>query len=55
MADQKNIKQMTVVELKALAYDFVSELDRLRNNLSAINAEIELKSKEEKKPELKKG
>ena len=37
------IKNMTVTELKALAYDQISLLEQTQNNLRVINAEIQSK------------
>lgn len=33
-------KEMTVEQLKALAYDLISDITRIQNNLQIVNAEI---------------
>ena len=41
----KTIKDLTEIELKALAYDALAMIERGQNNLKAINAELELREK----------
>jgi tRNA A37 threonylcarbamoyladenosine dehydratase len=41
--------RLTITELKALAYDRIAAIERLRNDLSTINAEIERRYAEEAK------
>lgn len=36
--------EMTLIELKALAYDHLAELERLQGSLTAINTEIHKRS-----------
>ena len=38
-----NIKEMSITELKALAYDTISQLEITQNNLRLINQEIKNK------------
>jgi hypothetical protein len=40
-----NVKEMTVVELKALAYDVLAVLENAQNNLKVINGEIAERNK----------
>jgi hypothetical protein len=35
-----NIDEMTVIELKALAFDLIAELEVLQNNLKVVNQKI---------------
>lgn len=37
----KQLSEMTLIELKALAYDVIGTLERAQQNLRIINAEIE--------------
>ena len=37
---EKNIKDLSVVELKALAYDQLALLERAQRNIQTINQEI---------------
>ncbi len=41
----KTVKDFSVVELKALAFDFISEMERLQANLRAVNQEIAERNK----------
>ncbi len=43
-----DITKMTVVELKAVAYDLFVQLEITQKNLQAVNQEIAKKSKEAK-------
>jgi len=43
-----NISEMSIVELKALAYDHLANIQNSQNSLALINQEIEKKSKEKK-------
>lgn len=43
-----NIKQMTIEQLKALAYDLVIQMKSTENNLRAIEQEIISRPKEDK-------
>jgi len=49
----KTIKDYTDVELKALAYDNLAQIEQGQTNLKAINAELELRAKT-KNEEIKK-
>ena len=40
MTEQKPITEMTLTELKAMAYDQIGLLERCQHNLQIINAEI---------------
>jgi len=42
----KQLSEMTLIELKALAYDQISVLERSQQNLQIINAEIEKRMQE---------
>ena len=35
-----NIEQLSIIELKALAYDQISKLEKAKQNLQVINQEI---------------
>ena len=39
----KTIKDFSVVELKALAYDFIGQFETARKNLEVVNAELKLR------------
>jgi hypothetical protein len=41
----KNIKEMSLEELKSLAYDQLVELNRVQNNVNVLEAEIQLRNK----------
>lgn len=41
----KTVKDFSVLELKALAYDCIAEAERVQANLRAINQELELRNK----------
>ena len=43
-----DITTKSVVELKALAFDLLVQLENAQNNLKVVNAEIEKKVKSEK-------
>ena len=43
---QKDIKDMTETELKALAYDLVCQLELTKNNLQTVNQSIQRKQQE---------
>ena len=43
--EEMNPKEMTLEQLKSLAYDLIVQLEQTRQNLSIINAEIQEKSK----------
>ncbi len=45
-----DITKMDVRELKALAYDVMSEISRNQNNLQVIQQEIFKRQKQEEKP-----
>lgn len=49
----KNIKEMDLTELKAIAYDLLANLQNIQNKLMQINNEIANKSVNQNK-ELKK-
>jgi hypothetical protein len=42
-----NIKQMSITELKALAYDQLAQIEMNQANLRAINAEITKRNQQE--------
>lgn len=44
-----DIKTATVEECKALAYDVLSQIQRLQNDLASLNQAIAQKSQEEQK------
>jgi len=48
-----NLKEMTIVELKALGYEAIGTLERAQQNLRIINAEIEKRMQEEQKSTVK--
>lgn len=50
---QINLKEKSTVELKALAFDLLSEQQYINNNLQVVNNEINLRLEEEKKQRLK--
>ena len=50
-----NPKEMTLEQLKSLAYDLIVQLEQTRQNLSIINAEIQEKSKPGPITEVKSG
>jgi hypothetical protein len=41
----KELKDMNVTEIKALLYDSVVELQRVQNNISILNKELEERNK----------
>lgn len=45
---ETNLSQMSLTELKALAYDQIAQGEMLQKNLQAINAEIMKKSQPQK-------
>lgn len=51
-----NIKELSLVELKALAYDLLSQLDFVQKNLQTVNQELNLRASTEvetvEQPEL---
>lgn len=54
-----NIKEMSVTELKSMAYDFLVQIDVVQSNLRMVNQEIQSRLQttpeiEEKKEEDKK-
>lgn len=49
----KQLSEMTLIELKALAYDQIGVLERSQQNLKIINAEIERRMQEEQKSTVK--
>ena len=51
----KEIGGMSIVELKAMAYDMIAQAESIQKNLNIVNQVIEKKDKEPKpKPEPKK-
>lgn len=38
-----NLKELSLVELKALAYDLLSQLDYTQKNLQTVNQELSLR------------
>ena len=38
--EQKKISDLTVVELKSIAYDQMAQIENAQNNLKAINQEL---------------
>jgi len=48
-----DITKMSVVELKALAFDLLVQLENVQNNLKLVNAEIEKKVKSEREEKEK--
>lgn len=55
MQEQKTIKDFSVVELKAIAFDEIAKLEQAQANIKAINAELALRSQPpvEQKAEVK--
>ncbi len=49
-----DITKMTVIELKALVYDFIVNVENAQKNIKAINQEIEKRNQEVKPEEEKK-
>jgi len=49
-----DIKTSTTSELKALAYDFIVEMERMQANLRAINEEIALRANAPKEMKVEK-
>jgi len=49
-----DIKKQTDVELKVLAYDMSTEINRLQNNLQIINQELTRRANQPKKDEKEK-
>lgn len=43
---QKTIKEYTVIELKAIAYDAISRIERAQIEIKAINEELVLRQQE---------
>ncbi len=50
----KTVEEMTIQELKVLAYDTISDIETFQNNLRIINQEITKRKSLEDKPESKK-
>ena len=48
-----NLKEQTLEQLKALAYDLLAQRDQINQNLQIVNNEIAIKSQEEVKKEKK--
>lgn len=51
---QIDLNTKTITELKAMAYDFITQIEHLQNNVRIINQTILEKQKEEASVELKK-
>ena len=51
MNTQKTLKELSVVELKAVAYDNIRSIERLQNGVQAINEELTLRANVEPKVE----
>lgn len=51
---QIDLKTKTITELKAMAYDVITQIEHLQNNVRIINQTILEKQKEEASVELKK-
>ena len=51
----KELKDYTDVELKALAYDIIAQVQSLQNNLGVINQELANRNKPTEKVEEVKG
>jgi hypothetical protein len=47
---ETNISKMSLTELKALAYDHISQLERTQKNLTIINNEIQKRMEENTTP-----
>jgi hypothetical protein len=45
---EKTLEELSLIELKALAYDQLAVLERSQQNLRVINAEIAKRSQEQK-------
>lgn len=41
-----NLKEMTLEQLKALAYDIIAQREQLTQNLQVVNTEISVKNQE---------
>lgn len=50
----EELKEKSVQELKAMAYDVITQIEHLQNNVRIINQTILEKQKEEASVELKK-
>jgi hypothetical protein len=46
----KQLSEMSVIELKAVAYDLIANLEMIRNNLNAINQELFKRQQQEAQP-----
>ena len=44
-----NLKEKSLIELKAIAYDLLSMQQNIANNLAVVNKELEAKAQEELK------
>ena len=51
---QIDLNTKTITELKAMAYDFITQIEQLRHNIDLVNKTILEKQKEEASVELKK-
>ena len=47
MQQQINLKDLTVTELKALAYDILATIENNQRNLNAINSEIAARNQQQ--------
>ncbi len=45
-----DITKLSIIDLKALAYDQISQIEQFQNNLRTVNAQIQIKLKEIKTP-----
>lgn len=45
----KNIQEVSEIELKSIAYDIISQLQLLQNQLNAINSELVRRNQEKDK------
>jgi len=52
MSEGKTLKELTVVELKAAAYDQIAQLERTQSILKQINAELLRRQTTEIRPEV---
>jgi len=51
---QIDLNTKTITELKAMAYDIITQIEQLRHNIDLVNKTILEKQKEEASVELKK-
>ena len=50
MENKLDITKLSSVELKALAYDLLAQLDMTKNNLAVVQEQMKKKDQEQKQP-----